>query len=145
MEYSASAFEGYSNKSVSAAVFAVEYAKSIKFLTALPFDIAFIAPNRNIVKNDDDSFSITPGVYTFQVQGRVDADSKFRMRFKVTPSSEESKIINTFSFSEYDNVHINATTTVFAETDSVVNLIFIGPRREMVKIYPGFRLSITKL
>ena len=145
MEHSASAFDSYSGGNVSAAVFAVESVKNVKVLTAIPFDIAFIAPNRHIVKNEDNSFSITPGVYSFQVQGRVDAGSKFRMRFKVSPSSEESKMINTFSFNEYDSVNINATSIVFAETNSIVNLIFIGSRRDMIKVYPGFRLSITKL
>lgn len=145
MEYSASVFDSYSGKNVSVAVFAVETAKTIKMSTAVPFDIAFIAPNRNIMKNDDNSFSLTPGVYNLHVQGRVKASGRFRMRYNVSPSSNESKLINTFSFREYEDVHINATSTIFVETDSIVNLIFMSTGDEMIKIYPRFNLSITKL
>ena len=146
MEHSVSAFDSATRgRNVSVAVFAVEQSRYVKYVTTVPFDIAFIAPNEDIQRNDDNSISITPGVYSLQVQGRVEATSRFRVRFRVDPSSQESKLINTFTFNDYGTVNINCTGTVFAETNSLINLIFIGDREEEIKVYAGFKMTVQKL
>jgi hypothetical protein len=146
MEHSASAFESVSHgRNVSVAVFAVEQARYVKYLTTVPFDIAFIAPNNDIHRNDDNSISITPGVYSVHAQGKVSSTGKFRLRFRVDPSSQDSKLITTFTFNEYGNVNINCTGTIFAETNSLVNLIFIGTKDDEIKVHSGFKMTVSKM
>jgi hypothetical protein len=141
MELSRSIF---SEGDVSMAIFLYGKNKTQKLRQSLSFDVAYISGDKIDSSAEGGPITLQAGNYEVQLQGVVDCDTAFRVRFRLNGhTTDDMRLLNTFSYDR--SGHIICTTLLMLDGPRKLDVVLLGSADISCQVHKGTRLIVKYL